>query len=97
MSCASHDNHVMQLLTHCNVIVCFLQEVYDVEYVSRVYRQPTVDVSEVLYGGTQEGEVQVKYSTNKEFEKTAKLLKIMSDIRVRSLDHVLCVYTFHNR
>lgn len=56
----------------------------------RVLALPTLTVTEVIENGRPElKEVQVKYSTKKEFEKMAKQVKLMSDIRV-SVNSVTC-------
>ena len=45
---------------------------------------PVLALQDVLSGQRAElTEVQLHYSSNKDFEKTAKQLKIMSDLRVR--------------
>ena len=54
---------------------------YDKEFVGAVKKLPLVSLGEVI-NGVQASEVRVHYSSNKEFEKMANQLKIMSDLRV---------------
>lgn len=58
------------------------QDTYEKEFVSRVRALPVLALQDVLSGQRAElTEVQLHYSSNKDFEKTAKQLKIMSDLR----------------
>lgn len=60
----------------------FMQEVYDKEFVTRVYMLPSATLSEVLDGRVSHAEVKVQYTSKKDFESVAKRLKIMPDLRV---------------
>ena len=67
----------------CHIIFnLFTQEVYDKEFVDRVYKLPSVTLSEVLYHTVSHTEVKLQYTSKKDFEATAKRLKIMPDFRV---------------
>ncbi len=60
-----------------------VQSAYDREVLGPVYTLPRVDVGTLVSGGVrEEGPVQLRYSTKKEFEALAKKLKLMSDFRV---------------
>ena len=60
----------------------FTQEVYDKEFVDRVYKLPSATLSEVLDGRVSHTEVKLQYTSKKDFEAMAKRLKIMPDLRV---------------
>ena len=56
---------------------------YQREFVSQVLALPTVDVADVISNRRMElKQVQVKYSSQKDFERIAKQLRIMTDFRV---------------
>jgi len=60
-----------------------LEGEYQREFVSRVLALPTVDVADVISNRRMElKQVQVKYSNQKDFERIAKQLRIMTDFRV---------------
>ena len=47
-----------------------------------VHRLPLVTLRDVLQGNVPHQAAKIEYSSNKDFEKTAKQLKLMSDLRV---------------
>jgi len=56
---------------------------YQREFVSQVLALPTVDVADVISNRRMElKQVKVKYSNQKDFERIAKQLRIMTDFRV---------------
>ena len=55
---------------------------YDKDVLGRVWELPRVDIGSLVGGQVKEEEVQIRYSTKKEFEVIAKKLKIMTDFRV---------------
>ena len=67
-----------------------IQDIYDLEFVTRVRKLPSATLSEVLDGSSSHSEVKLQYSNKKDFESIAKRLKIMSDLRV-------CDFTQTNR
>ena len=58
------------------------QSKYDRDVLNGVWELPRVDIGSVVARQVTEEEVQIRYSTKKEFEVIAKKLKIMSDFRV---------------
>ena len=64
-------------------VFLYSQSVYESHFIHRVYSLPVVSINDLLYNRrTELKEVRVQYSTNKEYEKLAKQLKLMSDLRV---------------
>ena len=69
-------------------IFFFLKGVYEKAYVQHVLAVPSVDLNEVLHGNRPDvTEVQLRYSNIKEFEKYAKAVKIMYDLRVSIISY----------
>ncbi len=81
---------------HLDVVlkICFLSLLkinYEEQFVKRVLNLRTVTLSDVLHRiGKADEEVQIKYSSIKEFKTLAKHLKIMDDLRV------LYIHEIHN-
>ena len=74
------------LMSHvpCLHVSMSLQDAYESHFLKRVLALPAVTVTDVLNQHRQElKEVQVPYSSHKDFEAQAKKLKIMFDFRVR--------------
>ena len=62
-----------------------MQDTYDRHFVESVYELPLVTINQVISGNLEHEAARVQYSTNKEYEKMAKQLKLMSDLRVINL------------
>ena len=61
-----------------------------------VHRLPLVTLGDVLQGNVPHQAVKIQYSSNKDFEKKAKQLKLMSDLRVSGINacnHLYYVYS----
>ena len=69
----------------------FLKDNYEDVFVKRVLNLKEVRLSEVLHSRRKE-EIQIEYSSIKEFQSFAKHLKIMSDLRVSIMYHSLYIY-----
>ena len=63
------------------MFVSVLKDNYDEIFVKHVLDLKTATVSEILHGQGKE-EVQVKYSSTKEFGAFAKRFKLMDDLKV---------------
>lgn len=69
------------------------QDVYEHHFIQRVLALPSVTVSDVLsQHHRDQSEVQVPYTSHKDFEAKAKKLKIMFDFRVYNFTHTLHTY-----
>ena len=78
--CLSHDLPHPLITSHD---LPHPQGAYQKEFVLPVLSLPTVDVTDVLSNRRMElKQVQLPYSSQKDFERIAKQLRIMSDFRV---------------
>lgn len=69
-----------------------MQDVYDVEFVKKVYDSPIVSYEELKTGKISfDGDVRIQYHTKDIYKRTAKMLGLMDDFRVNNL-----VLPYHN-
>ena len=68
--------------TYLNVIL--KQDNYDVQFVKQVYESPVVTYQELRTGTLPvEGPVRIQYHTIEAYKRTARILGLMEDFRVR--------------
>lgn len=69
-----------------NLALTFTQDVYDVQFVKKVYASPIVSYEELKTGKMHfDGDVRIQYHTKDMYKRTAKMLGLMDDFRVNIL------------
>lgn len=61
-----------------------LRDNYDKQFVDRVYQSPVITFEELRRGlAKDKDEVRIQYNTKDQYKRSAKLLGLMDDFRVR--------------
>lgn len=75
----------MKIVYTSHSLINFLQQNYDKTFLSQVYSYPVVTFEELRRGNvvTKNEPVRIQYNTKDQYKRTAKLLGLMDDFKVR--------------
>lgn len=75
---------VLKSLFHSNIV--FIQDNYDKTFLKEIYTYPVVTYDELRRELIKrDGPVRIQYNTREQYKRTAKMLGLMDDLKVKQL------------